>query len=171
MWHPNLLHCAESRHRIDLQNCWQAYCTYKALSFSISYQVLDLMFWIRFQMFCMVNKAISDGGIATDFTELCTGWRSRVQPMWHCDIFEEKYKQANESFAKCEVFGRWMSITEAEMDSSYSLATEFHMRGGRGSSIQIQETQGINTIRGTSQEQKTNSYKLRWPNLTQETHC
>ena len=92
-----------------------------------------------------------------------------------CDIvtylLEDKYKQTNESFAQCEVFGRWVSITEAEMDSSYSLATEFHMRGGRGSSIQIQETQGINTIRGTSQEQKTNSYKLRWPNLTQETHC
>ena len=50
-------------------------------------------------------------------------------------------------------------MTEAEMDSSYSLATEFHMRGGRGSSIQIQETQGINTIRGntgTSEEKKTN---------------
>ena len=88
-----------------------------------------------------------------------------------CDLFEEKYKQTNDSFAQWEIFGRWVSMTEAEMDSSYSLATEFHMRGGRGSSIQIQETQGINTIRGTSQEQKTNSYKLRWPNLTQETHC
>ena len=91
-----------------------------------------------------------------------------------CDIVTYLKRNINRQMKvlpSVNFFGRWVSMTEAEMDSSYSLATEFHMRGGRGSSIQIQETQGINTIRGTSQEQKTNSYKLRWPNLTQETHC
>ena len=73
---------------------------------------------------------------------------------------------ADDSFAQHEVDG------SGSANGLKLLDTESHMGGeGRLSSIQIQETQGINTIRGTSQEQKTSSYKLRWPNLTQETHC